>query len=459
MRRKITLGGAVTLALMFSTVTFIITMLWSMKLFNGSIYNIKERETMYAKLAEVDQMTRQNFLYNIDEGQLSDNLVQGYVLGLGDPYGRYFTAEQYNAVIRGYDGQMVGIGLVCGQNPDGYIRIDRVYNDSPASEAGLAKDDVIVKVDDLSVTSENYADAIEALKGDPGTTVELLVRREGTEKAYSITRRRVEIPSVEYRMIENVGYLRILEFNDRTPDQFNRGLDRLTTEGAEALIFDVRGNPGGPIESVAQVLDRLLPEGPIVSATYRDGNTEVLYTSDAKEITLPMVVLVNQNSASAAELFAQALKDYGKCRTVGVTTYGKGVMQSIYRLSDGSALDITVAYYNPPSSPNFDGVGVKPDYEVKLSTEQEKELAELDETNDPQLRKALELVGAAIRNLDPSTEMDGEFEANIIDEIEDPSEEEGEESSQEDGEDGEDEPPAAGDEESSEGEDSETSGS
>lgn len=416
MKRRITLGGAVTLALMFSTVTFVITMLWSMNVFNGSVYNIKERETMYAKLAEVDGIARQNYLYGIDEDRLSDSLIEGYIAGLGDEYGRYFTAEQYNSLMKNYDGQMVDIGLVCGPNPDGYIRIDQVYPDSPALEAGLAKDDLIVKVDELSVTGENYADAVEALRGDPGTTVELLVRREGVEKTYTITRRRVEVPSVEYRMIDNVGYLRIKEFNNNTPDQFNRGLDRLMQEGAEALVFDVRSNPGGPIESVAAMLDRLLPEGPIVSATYKDGRTEVLYTSDAEEITLPMVVLINQSSASAAELFAQALKDYGKCRTVGVTSYGKGVMQNIQRLSDGSALDITVAYYNPPKSANFDGVGIKPDYEVKLNAEQEKELWDLDETNDPQFRKALELVGAAIRNLDPSTDINGEFEATIVDE-------------------------------------------
>lgn len=156
-------------------------------------------------------------------------------------------------------------------------------------------------------------------------------------------------------------------------------------------------NPGGTIDSVVDMLDTLLPEGDLVSATYHDGHTEVLGTSDADEVNLPMVVITNENTASAAELFAQAIKDYNKGRTVGTQTYGKGVMQTIYPLSDGGALSITVAKYNPPKSENFDGVGVKPDYAVQLTAEQQRNFYELDEETDPQLKKALELAEAVIK--------------------------------------------------------------
>ncbi|MEG1849477.1 MAG: S41 family peptidase, partial [Oscillospiraceae bacterium] len=240
--------------------------------------------------------------------------------------------------------------------------------------------------------------AVDALKGEPGTNVTVLIRRGGTEKSLTITRRKVEVPSVYYRTIEKTGYVRIKEFNDNTPAQFDRAIERLTAEKVEALIFDLRGNPGGTMEGVAQILDTLLPEGPIVSATYKDSEPKVLHTSDAEEIDLPMVVLTNEKTASAAELFAQALKDYNKAKTVGTVTYGKGVMQTIYPLNDGSALDITVAYYNPPFSENFNGVGVKPDYEVKISAELEQELDRLDEYSDPQLKKAMEVVGATLKN-------------------------------------------------------------
>lgn len=406
MNRKITLGGAVTLAIMFSTVTFIMTMIYAQKTFDSRVFNIKERETMYAKLAEVDRLVRQKYYNPIDEGALGENLVRGYIAGIGDKYGMYLTAEQYAETQSDYDGRMVDIGVVCTPDPGGYILIDKVYTDSPAAVSELARGDLIIKVDELAVTADNYEAAVDALKGEPGTTVTVLVRRGSLEKSYTITRRKVEVPTAEGHMIDNnVGYIKITQFNDNTPDQFFKVMSQLMNDGAQALVFDVRGNPGGTIESVGKILDKLLPEGPIISATYRNSTTpQVLITSDAEEVNLPMAVLINAKSASAAELFAQALKDYNKAKAVGVTTYGKGSMQEIHKLSDGSALDFTVARYNPPKSPNFEGIGVKPDYEVKLPADLEKELDNLDENSDLQLKKALEVVAAVIRDqADPGT--------------------------------------------------------
>lgn len=399
MNRKITLGGAVTLAIMFSTVTFIMTMIYAQKTFDSRVFNIKERETMYAKLAEVDRLIRQKYYNPIDEQALGDSLVRGYVAGIKDEYGLYLTAEQYAEAQSDYEGRMVDIGIVCSPDPGGYILIEKVYSDSPAAVSELSRGDLIIKVDELSVTAESYEEAVDALKGEPGTTVTVLVRSGSLEKSHTITRRKVEVPTAEGRMIGSIGYIRILQFNDNTPDQFFRVLNQQIDNGAQALVFDVRANPGGTIESVGKILDKLLPEGPIISATYRNSNTpQVLITSDAEEVNLPMAVLINAKSASAAELFAQALKDYNKAKAIGVTTYGKGSMQEIHKLSDGSALDFTVARYNPPKSPNFEGIGVKPDYEVKLTPELEKELENLDEQSDPQLKKALEVVTAVLRD-------------------------------------------------------------
>lgn len=398
MNRKISIGGAVTLAIMFSTVTFIMTMIYAQKTFDSRVFSIKERETMYAKLAEVDRLVRQNYFNTIDEEKLRDELVAGYVRGIGDNYGMYLTAEQYAAAMSSYEGQMVDIGVLPAQDGSGYIRVEEVYADSPAQVAGLQKDDIIVKVDELAVNAQNYEQAVEALQGEPGTNVTLLVRRAGDEQSYSITRRRVDVMTVDYRLIQNVGYVRIQEFNDNTPAQFERAIGRLLDQQVEGLVFDVRNNPGGTIPSVVDILDQLLPEGPIMSAVDKAGNVRLSYQSDARSVDLPMAVLINAKSASAAELFAQALKDYNMAKTVGVTSYGKGSMQEIHKLSDGSALDITVARYNPPFSPNFEGIGVKPDYEVKLTPDQEALLEDLDEYSDPQLKKALEVVGATLRN-------------------------------------------------------------
>ncbi len=220
-----------------------------------------------------------------------------------------------------------------------------------------------------------------------------------------MTRRKVDIPTVFSRMIAgNVGYVQVTEFNDSTATQFSNQVDTLIGQGAQALIFDMRNNGGGTLTSVTRMLDKLLPEGDIVSAVYKDGTVDVLAKSDEGEINLPMVVLTNNRTASAAELFTQALRDYNKAKSVGTTTYGKGTMQTVKKLNDGSAVNVTVARYLPPSGISYDGEGIKPDYEVELTADMEDNLANLDETTDPQLRKALEVVTSSLRGegIEPS---------------------------------------------------------
>ena len=402
MNRKISLGAAITLAIMFSTVTFIITMIYSRNAFDSMVFNIKERETMYSKLSEVDRLVRQRYYNRIDEDTLGQELIKGYMAGIEDKYGAYMTAEQYSELQSGYQGKTVDIGLVISQHSEGYILIDGVYDDSPASLSELMPGDLIVKVDDINVSLETYEQAVLALKGDPGTTVDLTIRRENVDTPYTITRRKVNVPSVYGEMIEgSIAKLKITEFNDNTPDQFFKIFTQLRTEGASGFIFDLRNNSGGTVESVCRILDTLLPEGPIVSALYKGASEpEVLFSSDEDSVDAPMVVVINSRTASAAELFAQALRDYNKARLVGTTSYGKGSMQEIHKLSDGSAIDITVALYTPPFSENFEGVGVKPDFDVHISPDMEKILDELDHNSDPQLKKAVEVVSAEIRNIE-----------------------------------------------------------
>ncbi len=397
MNKKISLGTAVTIAAIAAALAVAITMVYSLRTFNDKLFNIKEREATYEKIAEIDKIVRSKYFGSINEDRLMDSIAQGYVDGIGDKYAVYLTADQYQQQKASLEGSMVDVGIVVEDDASGYLKIAEVYSDSPAFAAGLEPEDLIVKIDELDLSTVDFDTAKEALTGESGTKVTLTVRKEGEElEPMELTRRRVDRPTVYYTIYDNVAYLQITEFADATPTQFNKALEQVITQGAQALVFDVRNNPGGTINSVASVLDRLLPAGDIVSATYRDGSTEVLATSDEREVDMPMAVITNERSASAAELFTQALKDYNKARSVGVTTYGKGLMQTIYQLDDGSALDITVAKYNPPKSPNFDGVGVKPDYEVRLTADQEKIFDMLDEETDPQLRKALELVRAEI---------------------------------------------------------------
>ncbi len=399
-KKILSLGVALALMLVTAALTFSITMVYSQTQFNQRVYNIKEREAMYSKIAEVDNLIRQNYIGAIDEQKLQDNIAAAFVEGVGDRYGQYLTAETYANYLSSNEGVMVGIGVTVKQADSGYIQVVSVNPNTPAEEAGILPDDLIIQVDDLAVTQDNYSEAVDKVSGEEGTTVTLIIRRGAEDMApLSITRKRIDLTTVTYKMIaDNVGYIAITGFNANTVSQFNTALDTVMSQGAEGLVFDVRNNPGGTVSSVSKILDRLVPEGPIVSAKYKDGTVEVLATSDATEINLPMVVITNKDTASAAELFTQALKDYKKAVSVGdKTTYGKGTMQSIRKLNDGSALNITVAWYNPPKSANYDGVGVPADFEVTLSPDLASKITELDISEDTQLKKALELAQTKIK--------------------------------------------------------------
>ena len=244
------------------------------------------------------------------------------------------------------------------------------------------------------------AQAADSMRAIPvvGELVELVTFRTYV-KEDEYHQMMVEIPTVEARLIGEKGYIRITTCNDVTPDQFGKALNEMLNNGATSLIFDVRDNGGGTIDAAAKVLDTLLPEGPIVSATYKDGTTEVLAESDGGYVySTPMVVLVNEKTASAAELFAQALKDYGMARCVGTTTFGKGKIQQLFTLNDGSAINLTVGTFNPPYSSCFDGVGVKPDYEVALQLEDGTTFDDLEEEEDAQLQRAIAVLDQMLLN-------------------------------------------------------------
>lgn len=406
MNKKISLGAALALMLIITAVTFSVTMIFSRQMFSTTITNISEKQAMYDKLSEIDSYVRQNYYGTIDETNLNDYISTGYIAGLSDRYAAYYSASDYSALQQENAGQLVGIGIRATKNESGFIEVTEVYPDSPALEAGIQAGDLIVKVNDIDVTNDTYESAITEIGGQAGTKLSLTVRRDNTDQEIAeITRRVVVTPTVYSRMINNAGYIRITDFNENTYDQFKQAVEDLVgNQNAQALIFDVRNNTGGLVDPAIKMLDMLLPEGTIATATYRDGSTEVLGTSDASCVELPMVVLTNENTASAAELFTQALRDYGVAQSVGTTTYGKGVMQVTHSLKDGSAIRITVAQYNPPTSGNYDGVGLTPDYEVTLTEEQQQAFDTLDETTDPQLKKALEVLNATGATTSTGTE-------------------------------------------------------
>ncbi len=395
MNKKISLGAAIAFMAVVASITFCVTMLFSQDIFNKMITNVGQREEMYDKVKAIDEKIRDNYLFEIDEETLLDSLGDGMIEGLDDKYAKYLDKEEYEEKLKEDKGQLVGIGVqITYDQTSGYLNILNVYDGSPAQGVGLQKGDLIVKVDDQDLSTLPMEESTKLIQGEAGTKVKLVVRREGVDKDYEIQRKDIVIPSVSSRMIGKNGYIKISDFNDATVDQFKEAVDKMSDEGAQGLIFDLRNNGGGTLNSVLNMLDYLLPEGTIATSTNNQGKTVVLQKSDSHEINLPMTVLTNGNTASASELFTQALKDYNKAVSVGTTTYGKGVMQTTFPLSDGSAVIITTAYFNPPSGENFNGKGIKPDYEVTLTADQEKDFDNLNESNDPQLMKAIDVLNS-----------------------------------------------------------------
>lgn len=396
MNKKISLGAAIAFMAVVASITFVVTMLFSQGVFNNMISNVSQREDMYQKVQEIDRLVRNNYLFELDEEAYQDGLAAGLISGLNDPYAEYLDKEAYERDQMQRNGELVGIGVsVSVDASSGYMTILSVYAGGPAEQAGLQEGDIIVSVDGQDVAQVGADEAINLMQGETGTRVTVTIRRDGKDKDYEIQRAEVEIPSVESRMIGNNYYIKITEFNANTPDQFQQALDNAEASGAAGLIFDLRDNTGGTMDAVTSMLDALLPSGTIATQTDSSGEETVLATSDDEhQVNLPMITITNARTASASELFVAVLKDYGKAQSVGVTTYGKGVMQTTYALSDGSAIRLTTGYFNPPESENFNGVGISPDYEVVLTAEEEAALDPADETTDPQLMKAIEVINS-----------------------------------------------------------------
>ncbi len=323
-------------------------------------------------LAEADSLIREYFLRSVDSDNIQEMLIRSYVSSLNDPYSRYLNAEEYAAYKTTKSGSGFGIGVrvVYNEEKDQLI-IYSVFADSPAEEAGLQKGDVIDRVDGIAVSELGASAAVNAITGEAGTRVKLSVKRElgaqYLDLEFSVDRREIRIQSVSYEMLENsVGYVQIFTFDELTAEQFSAAVNDLVEQGASSLIFDLRGNGGGRLDAVCSMLDFLLPEGDLVRTVSRSGKEEVI-KSDASGIDLPMAVLINSSSASASEIFAFAIRNFGAGVLVGETTYGKGTAQIVLEMQDGSALILTNLEFAPPNSESLEGIGVKPDFPVKLA--------------------------------------------------------------------------------------------
>ena len=397
MSKKISIGTAVILMLLAVLVTFQLTFMALSNKYQSELNELTIPQDMYAKLAAVDELYRTLYIGDIDEKTLTDNLIRGYVLGTGDKYAYYLDEEQFAEMMASNNAELQGIGIMVIYQND-MIEIISVMPDSPALDAGLEPGDIIAYVDGESVAELGYTAAVNRLQGEAGTLAEFTVQRGDELIDFSIERGYVNEQSVMYHVYEpdpTIGIVKILSFNLGTPEQFKSACEELIAGGVTKFVFDVRYNPGGDLESITEILDYLLPEGPIVRIVDAEGNEDVRY-SDASELDMPMCVLVNSSTASAAELFSSALQDYDKAELVGTVTYGKGTMQTIIRLADNTGLGISYRMYNPPYSDNYEGVGVQPDYVVEMDESvADKNIYKITDAEDTQLQKAIELLTQA----------------------------------------------------------------
>lgn len=342
-------------------------------------------EQIDAKVQELNQYIEKYYLFDYEDEDVENGIYKGLMAGLGDVYTGYYTPEEYASFMEASNGSYSGIGAMMQQDyTTGIITVVRVFDGSPSAEAGLQSGDILYMVEGEEVTGIDLSLVVSELKGEEGTPVQISILRETDILEMTLTRRSIQVPTVESRMIdEEIGYIAITEFDDVTEDQFTTALGSLESQGMKKLIIDLRDNGGGLVDVTCAILDRLLPEGLIVYTEDKYGNRQE-ETSDAENYFAgDMAVLVNENSASASEIFAGAIKDYGVGTLIGTQTFGKGIVQSLFPLEDGSAVKITVSRYYTPSGNNIHEVGITPDIIVE---------ADRESLEDVQLLKAIEVL-------------------------------------------------------------------
>lgn len=363
---------------------------------NGDVYIQSDAVTdsdgigseVEGKLNAIDSVLESFYFGDVDDETAKDNIYKAYLSSYGDKYTMYYTADEYKALKESTNGKFYGIGAVCQLSGEGGVLIVDVYDNGAGYQAGLRSGDRVVNVDGRDITDMELSSAVALIKGDKGTSVTLEVIR-GTERlTFSAVRDAVEAKTVSYTLLDNnIGYLSISQFEEVTTKQFKAAVEDLQSQGMKGLVIDIRNNPGGLLDTVVGMLKYMLPDGLIVYTEDKQGNRKEYKGQDNDEFNLPLAVIVNGNSASASEIFAGAIQDYGKGTIIGTQTYGKGIVQTVKPLTDGSAIKFTIAKYFTPKGQDIHGKGVTPDMVVEYDT---------DADVDTQLDAAIKNVEAQI---------------------------------------------------------------
>ncbi|MBA4686761.1 MAG: S41 family peptidase [Candidatus Galacturonibacter soehngenii] len=348
-----------------------------------------------SKISVIKQIIDKYYLEEVHETDLVEGMYKGLVDGLGDPYSVYYTKDEFQSLMESTNGVYCGIGVTVSQDANtGIITLVKPFENSPGLKAGILPGDILYMVDDTEVTGMELSSVVAMIKGEEGTTVNLTIIREGERDNIELTveRQQIEIPTISYEVLKNnIGYINISEFDTVTQPQFINALEDLKNQGIAGLIVDLRNNPGGNLDVVNNILDQILPEGMIVYTEDKYGNKEEYKSDEEHQFTKPLAVLINGNSASASEIFAGAVKDYGIGTLVGTKTFGKGIVQRLIELGDGTAMKLTISKYYTPNGYNIHKIGIEPDVLIELD-ESLKMQAVITHDEDNQLQKAIEII-------------------------------------------------------------------
>ncbi len=346
-----------------------------------------------SKFSTILSVIETYYYQDVDNDKLVNGVYKGVVESLDDPYSEYYTAEEYEDLMATLTGNYAGIGALLQKNAEtGAVTITKVYKETPAEKAGLKEGDYIVSADGYLATDEGLDTFVQHIRGEEGTDVELVISRDGEEQTMVCTRASIATPTVEYQMLEgNVGYIAVSQFTEHTYKDFVAAYKDLEKQGMVSVVFDMRNNGGGLLDSVVEMLDYLLPKGTVVYTMDKAGHREDFLSDEGSSKDIPMVVLVNGNTASAAEIFTGAIRDFDYGTIIGTNTFGKGIVQSTIPLSDGSALKLTTQTYYTPSGECIHGKGIAPDIELEYEFQGgEDDAYSVDLDN--QIQKALDVL-------------------------------------------------------------------
>lgn len=350
-------------------------------------------DVMLEKLEYIKKMIADYSLYGATDEEMLEGVYRGLLWSIDDAYSAYYTEDEMKSLMESSSGYYCGIGVMVSQNVyNGIITVVKPFKDGPAYEAGVRKEDILIRVEDEEVTGVDLNEVVAKIKGEEGTTVNITVLRGEEEISMDVTRAWIEVPTIEYEMLDDkIGYISVSEFDQVTVEQFDNAVTNLESQKMQGLIIDLRDNPGGLVDSAVSMLDRILPKGLVVYTEDKNGKRDEEYAVDKEELKVPLVLLMNRNSASASEIFAGAVQDFEKGKVVGTQSFGKGIVQIVAYVNDGSGIKFTVSQYFTPDGNAVHEVGITPDVLVELD-EALKTMSEIPKDQDNQLQEAIRVL-------------------------------------------------------------------